>query len=67
MLSHLSGPGIRPLLGHFVCDDGDVSPLLIQYHGELSVELLDFQMDPVLAFKHLADLPVIHALIQILD
>lgn len=65
--AHLSQLDRRALLGDLVGDDGDVSPLLVQDHGELPVQLFDLQVDPVLAFKHLADLPVVHALVQVLN
>jgi len=55
----------RPL-GDLVGDDGHVSPLLVQDHGQLPVELLDLQVDAVLALEHLPDLPVVHALVLLL-
>lgn len=65
--AHLSRLSVRPLLGDVVRDNRNISPLLVQDHSELPVELFDLQVDPVLAFKHLTDLPVIHALIQVLN
>lgn len=65
--AHLSRLDRGALLGDLVGDDGDVSPLFVQDHGELPVQLFDLQVDPVLAFKDLADLPVVHALVQVLN
>lgn len=65
--SHLCRLGVGPLLGDLVGDDGHVSPLLVQDHSELPVELFDLQVDPVLTLKHLTDLLVIHRLIDVLN
>lgn len=65
--AHLSRLGVGPLLEDVGGEDGNVPPLLVQDHGELPVELFDLQVDPVLALKHLTDLPVTHALVQVLD
>lgn len=64
---HLSWRGACCLLHHLVGDDRNVSPLLIQDHGELPVQLFDLQVDLVLAFKHLTDLPITGGLIQVLN
>lgn len=66
-VTHLSRLDRRALLGDLVRDEGHVAPLLVQDHGELPVQLLDLQVDLGLAFKHLTDLPVVHALKQVLD
>lgn len=64
--TYLSWRGACGPLGHLVGDDRNVPPLLIQDHGELPVQLFDLQVDLVLAFKHLADLPITGGLIQVL-
>lgn len=65
--AYLSRGGARCLLHNLVGDNRNVSPLLIQDHGELPVQLFDLQVDLVLAFKHLADLPITHTLVQVLN
>lgn len=67
LLAHLSGPGTSCLLIDLICYDRDVSALLIQDHSQLSVELLYFQVDPILALKDLTDLPLVHTFIQVLN
>lgn len=64
---YLSRRGARCLLRDLVSDDGNVSPLFVQDHGELPVQLFDLQVDLILAFKHLADLTITHALVQVLN
>lgn len=66
-IAHLSRLDGRRFLGDLIGDDRNVSPLLVQDHCELPVQLFDLQVDPVLAFKHLTDLPVVHALVQVLN
>lgn len=65
--AHLPGLDARPLLADLVRDDGHVPPLLVQDHGELTVELFDLHVDAVLALEHLTDLSVVHALVQVFD
>ncbi|KAG9354121.1 hypothetical protein JZ751_012245 [Albula glossodonta] len=55
---YLSRLSFGPPLGDLICHHGYIAPLLIQDHGQLSVELLDLQMDPVLSLEHLTDLPL---------
>lgn len=48
--------------GDLLCQGRDVPPLFIKNHIQLPVQLLDLQMNTILSFKHLSQLPIAYAL-----
>lgn len=54
------GPCSSP--GNLLCQRRHVSPLFIENHIQLPVKLLDLQMNAILSFKHLSQLPIPYAL-----